>query len=58
MLIVLVLKCNSSLKVKNGKRKNGIQEYKCKECGTKFTAFTNTILEKSRWHWDICRNDY
>jgi len=53
MLIVLVLKCNSSLKVKNGKRKNGIQEYKCKECGTKFTAFTNTILEKTRWHWDI-----
>ena len=46
-------KCNSSLKVKNGKRKNGIQEYKCKECGTKFTAFTNTILEKTRWHWDI-----
>lgn len=46
-------KCNSSLKVKNGKRKNGIQEYKCKECGTKFTTFTNTILEKTRWHWDI-----
>ena len=46
-------KCNSSLKVKNGKRKNNIQEYKCKECGTKFTDFTNTILEKTRWHWDI-----
>ena len=47
------LKCGSSLKVKNGKRKNGIQEYKCKECGAKFTPFSNTILEKTRWHWDI-----
>ncbi|WP_064612582.1 IS1/IS1595 family N-terminal zinc-binding domain-containing protein [Streptobacillus moniliformis] len=46
-------KCKSSIKVKNGKRPNGIQEYKCKDCGTKFTAFTNTILEKTRWHWDI-----
>lgn len=45
--------CNSHLKVKNGKRPNGIQEYKCKDCGTKFTKFTNTILEKTRWHWDI-----
>ena len=45
--------CNSSLIVKNGKRKNGIQEYKCKECNKKFTRFTDTILEKTRWHWDI-----
>ncbi|WP_315514830.1 hypothetical protein [Leptotrichia wadei] len=45
--------CNSHLKVKNGKRPNGIQEYKCKECKTKFTAFTDTILEKSHFHWDI-----
>ena len=46
-------KCNSSLKVKNGKRKNDIQEYKYKECGTKFTAFTNIVLEKINWHWNI-----
>ena len=49
-------KCKSSIIVKNGKRPNGIQEYKCKDCGTKFTKFTkftNTILEKTRWHWDI-----
>lgn len=45
--------CNSHLKVKNGKRPNGIQKYKCKECKTKFTAFTDTILEKSHFHWDI-----
>mgnify|MGYP000885370884 FL=1 len=46
-------KCNSSLKVKNGKRKNSIQEYKCKKYGSKFTDFSNTILEKTRWHRDI-----
>ena len=45
--------CPSLTKVKNGKRSNGIQEYKCKECKTKFTAFTDTILEKSHFHWDI-----
>ena len=45
--------CNSNLKVKNGKRSNGIQEYKCKECNTKFTAFTGTILEKTKWHYEI-----
>lgn len=46
-------KCKSKIIVKNGKRPNGIQEYKCKECNTKFTKFTDTILEKTRWHWDI-----
>lgn len=46
-------KCESSIIIKNGKRPNGIQEYKCKDCGTKFTKFTNTILEKTRWHQDI-----
>ena len=45
--------CNSNLKVKNGKRSNGIQEYKCKKCNTKFTAFTGTILEKTKWHYEI-----
>ena len=45
--------CNSNLKVKNGKRSNVIQEYKCKECNTKFTAFTGTILEKTKWHYEI-----
>ena len=39
-------KYKSSITVKNGKRPNGIQEYKCKYCRTKLTKFTNTILEK------------
>lgn len=46
-------KCKSAIKIKNGKRPNGIQEYKCRDCNTKFTLFTNTVLEKTRWHWDI-----
>lgn len=45
-------KCNSKNIMKYGKRKY-IQLFKCKECSTKFTLFTNTILEKTRWHWDI-----
>lgn len=44
--------CNSKHVIKYGKRKY-IQTFKCKECATKFTLFTNTILEKTRWHWDI-----
>ena len=46
-------KCQSSIIVKNGKRANGIQEFKCRSCNSKFTLFTNTILEKTHWHWDI-----
>jgi transposase-like protein len=45
-------KCGTLNIKKNGKKKY-IQTYKCKECSTKFTLFTNTILEKTRWHWDI-----
>lgn len=43
--------CNGKA-VKCGKRKN-VQVLQCKDCGKKFTPFTGTILEKSRWHWDI-----
>ena len=34
-----------------GKREH-IQVFCCKKCGKRFTRFTNTILEKTRWHWD------
>ena len=44
--------CQSSKVVKNGKRANEIQEYKCKECSTKYTLFTGTLLEKTRYDWD------
>ena len=45
-------KCDSSHIKKYGKR-NNIQTYKCYDCNTKFTLFTNTLLEKTHWHWDI-----
>lgn len=44
--------CQSSKVVKNGKRANEIQEYKCKVCSTKYTLFTGTLLEKTRYDWD------
>lgn len=45
-------KCDSVHISKFGKR-NNVQVYKCVDCATKFTRFTNTILEKTHWHWDI-----
>lgn len=45
-------KCNSGNIVKNGKKKR-IQQFKCNDCGSQLTLFTGTILEKTKWHWDI-----
>ena len=45
--------CKSSLIIKKGTRANGIKEFMCKDCNKKFTLFTNTILEKTQYHWDI-----
>ena len=44
--------CGSDKIIRKGKRKH-IQVFQCKDCSKKFTPFTDTILEKSRWHWDI-----
>lgn len=44
--------CSSSHIVKIGKE-NNIQRYQCKDCKKKFTLFTGTILEKTKWHWDL-----
>lgn len=44
--------CGSLSFVKCGKR-NNIQVYQCKDCKTKFTKFTGTILEKTRYHWGL-----
>ena len=44
--------CNSTIIVKNGK-KNGVMMFKCKSCGKNFTLFTNTIIEKTRYSWDV-----
>ena len=44
--------CGSDKVSKYGKR-NNIQVFKCKECSKRFTRFSGTVLEKTRWHWDI-----
>ena len=46
-------KCGSEIIKKSGVRNSGIQVYRCTVCGVRFTRFTGTILEKTRWHWDV-----
>ena len=46
-------KCGSNIIKKSGKRNTGVQVYRCTVCDVRFTRFTGTILEKTRWHWDI-----
>jgi transposase-like protein len=45
-------KCNSNNIIKYGKKKR-TQRYRCNDCNILFTIFTGTILEKTKWHWDI-----
>lgn len=45
-------KCQSTKVVRNGKRANEIQEYKCKDCSTKYTLFTGTLIEKTHYDWE------
>lgn len=45
-------RCNSNSVIKFGKNKR-IQRYKCNDCNNRFTLFTGSILEKTKWHWDI-----
>lgn len=44
--------CGSVAVQRYGER-NGIQRFRCVDCHKTFTRFTGTILEKSRWHWDV-----
>lgn len=44
--------CNSEKIVKKGLQ-NNIHRFKCKDCNKYFTLFTNTILEKTKYHWDV-----
>ena len=45
--------CGSVAVVHNGTNPAGIQRLKCQDCGTTFTRFTGTILEKSRFPWEV-----
>lgn len=40
--------CGSTKVVRNGKRKDGVQKYCCKECGRSFVAKTSTIASGTR----------
>lgn len=44
--------CGSGNIVKYGKQKS-IQRYKCKDCNKTFTLFSGTIVEKTKYHWDL-----
>ncbi len=46
-------KCAGTDNIQKYGRRNHVQVYKCMDCGSKFTRFSGTILEKTRWHWDI-----
>lgn len=45
-------RCGSTLIVSTGRRENGVQRLKCQSCGHRFTYFTDTILEKTKYTWD------
>lgn len=40
--------CGSTKVVRNGKRKDGVQKFCCKECGRSFVAKTSTIVSGTR----------
>lgn len=44
--------CGSENYIRNGSNDN-IKRFKCKDCGKSFTLFSGTILEKTKYHWDI-----
>ena len=44
--------CGSAEHIRNGKR-NGLQRYSCRECGTRYTTTSGTLLEKSNYMWDV-----
>lgn len=46
-------KCGSKVIDKNGHRTSGTQKLICCDCGKSFTYFTGTILEKTKYHWDL-----
>jgi ribosomal protein S27AE len=45
--------CGSIAVERNGTNAAGIQRLHCQDCGKSFTRFTGTLLEKSRFPWDV-----
>jgi len=44
--------CGSSHHTIHALRKE-IKRFRCKDCGKTYTLFSGTVLEKTKWHWDI-----
>lgn len=44
--------CNSPNRKLNDTR-NKVKRYKCSDCNKTYSVFTDTILEKTKYHWDI-----
>lgn len=45
--------CGSVAVVQNGLTESGVQRFRCQDCGRSFTRFTGTLLEKSRFPWEV-----
>ena len=45
-------KCGSVIITKNGERPNGVQRLKCTDCGHRFTYFSGTFMERTKFSWD------
>lgn len=45
--------CGSTEVVHNGLTDAGVQRFQCQDCGKNFTRFTGTLLEKSRYPWEV-----
>lgn len=45
--------CGSVAVVHNGLTDAGVQRFRCQDCGKNFTRFTGTLLEKSRFPWEV-----
>ena len=45
--------CGSAAVVNSGFTPAGVQRRRCQDCGKNFTRFTGTMLERSRFPWDV-----
>lgn len=45
--------CGSVAVAHNGLNTGGVQRFLCQDCGKSFTRFTGTLLEKSRFPWEV-----
>lgn len=46
-------KCHSTAYSRRGKNKLGLSVFWCKNCGHKYTIFSDTPLEKTKYEWNV-----